>query len=84
MKGYTRLPKHLFRLLCRDAEPSTFGLQYEAYDGGSWLKLVDPPRFRHTLHALQETIESGNVEHISLYGRLEQLVEPWRKPHQAA
>lgn len=76
---YTRLPKHLFRLLCRDAEPSTFGLQYEAYDGGIWLTLVDPPRFRQTLHALQESFTSGDRTHKALYGRLEQLVEPWRK-----
>lgn len=73
MKGYTRLPKHLFRLLCRDAEPSTFGLQYEAYDGSVWVKLVDPLRFQHTLHALQETIESGNPYHIKLYGLLDVL-----------
>lgn len=79
MKGYTRLPKHLFRLLCRDAEPRTFGLQYVAYDGLVWVKLVDPNRFRQTLHALQETLESGHKAHTDLYGLLERLVEPWRK-----
>lgn len=72
----TRLPLAHFLLLCRDAEPTVFGLRYVAYDGMVWVELADRGLFQKTLHALQETVACGDVAHMNLYNALERMVRP--------
>lgn len=71
-----RLPRKLFAMLCQHAEPQMFGLTYaggidqSSYDGGIHLSVVDPHRFQQTLWSLQESVTSGDVDHVSLLWHL--------------
>jgi hypothetical protein len=49
-------------------------LRYVAYTGGVWLECVDRNRLQQTLHALQESLTSGNRQHVELHWRLERML----------
>lgn len=68
---FVRLPRPVFALLCRHAEPPAFGLRYAHYGlGGITLEVTDPSRLQLTLWALQESLTAGDPRHAALHGRL--------------